>query len=87
MKGRARGVREEYASITDFLRVCVTECLPSPHLLSIKASKDFATKETLEEIIGNNLLTTVNNLVFPYNTDHRNPNNFLIKTRVWKEPK
>lgn len=48
VKGSTGGMREEYASI----RVD-TESLPSPYLLSTKASKAFATKGTLEEIIGN----------------------------------
>lgn len=45
-------MKEEYANITD-LRICVTESLFSVHILPTKASKDFATKGTLEEIIGN----------------------------------
>lgn len=52
-EGEDWGVREEYARITDFLRICVTESLPAPHLLSTKASKHFATKGTPEEVTGN----------------------------------
>lgn len=72
---------KNYLSIIDLLRNALIH-YPNPTSYQQSHQKILQPKELLRKS-----LEIVNNLVFPYITDHRNSNNLLIKTWVWKEPK